>query len=266
MSRCALNVAPVAASAEGPRAKPVLQRRSSSGCGWLGFALVAVLGLPAGAEAAPALSADLDGDGKAESIAALPGKVTAGAAAFECGYDGFTCAVSVVDVHPGDKRKELVICGEAPRVDRSCDLYVYEGGALRLVPVKSRPDDPQLGALKITAPGNGHLMVESWERLYTRLEKYEVDAKFAELRLVRQPFQTVGYAARCQGQLTLHLEVGGGPVVATTKADSSVTVLLEDGLKAEHFLVKSATGLLGWVHIDALVGACEQVRMTYSAG
>lgn len=222
--------------------------------------------LSQGAVAAPPLSADLDGDGKPEAIVAAPGAVRAGAAVFDCGYDGFTCAVSVVDVHPGDKRSELVICGEAPRIERACDLYALEGGRLRLVPVLDRPDQPELGALKITAPGNGNLMVESWERLYTRLEKYEVDAKRGGMRRVPQPFQRVNYKGRCEGSVPLRFEPGGGAVVATTRAGSELLLLLESEAKPEHFLVQSATGLLGWAHIDALVGACEQVRLTYSAG
>lgn len=229
--------------------------------------LVALLLHPAADAAPPApLSADLDGDGKAEEIRAQPGKITAGGAALECGYDGFTCSVSVVDVHPGDKRKELVICGEAPRLDRACDLYTLRGGALVVVKVTGQKDVTELGALKLSAPGNGHLMVESWERLYTRLEKYAVDADLTSMRRVPQPFQRVERAVPCEGQVTLSLEPTGGAAVATTKAGSKLTILLESEPHRERFLVQSATGLIGWVGIDGLMAACEEVRLTYSAG
>lgn len=229
-------------------------------------ALLCALGAARPAASAPALSADLDGDGKAEAIVATPGAVRAGAASVECGYDGFTCGVSVVDVHPGDKRKELVICGEAPRLDRACDLYTLRGGALQLVKVLGNKDWDQLGALKLTAPGNGHLMVESWERLYTRLEKYAVEADLSGMRRVPQPFQRVDRAVSCEGQLTLTHDPAGGAAVATTKAGSKVTLLLESEAQRERFLAQSATGLIGWVGIDALQAACEEVRLTYSAG
>ena len=228
--------------------------------------LAVLLLCPAAGAAPPPLSADLDGDGKAEEIRALPGKITAGAAVFECGYDGFTCGVSVVDVHPADKRKELVICGEAPRLDRACDLYTLRGGALVVVQVAGQKDVTELGALKLSAPGNGHLMVESWERLYTRLEKYAVDADLSTMRRIPQPFQRVDRAVACEGQVTLSLEPTGGAAVATTKAGSKLTVLLESEPHRERFLVQSATGLIGWVGIDGLTAACEEVRLTYAAG
>jgi hypothetical protein len=228
--------------------------------------LAALLLCPAAGAAPPPLSADLDGDGKAEEIRALPGKITAGAAVFECGYDGFTCGVSVVDVHPADKRKELVICGEAPRLDRACDLYTLRGGALVVVKVAGQKDVTELSALKLSAPGNGHLMVESWERLYTRLEKYAVDADLSTMRRIPQPFQRVDRAVACEGQVTLSLEPTGGAAVATTKAGSKLTVLLESEPHRERFLVQSATGLIGWVGIDGLTAACEEVRLTYAAG
>jgi hypothetical protein len=228
---------------------------------------LAVLLLCPAAGAAPApLSADLDGDGKAEEIRALPGKITAGGAALECGYDGFTCGVSVIDVHPADKRKELVICGEAPRLDRACDLYTLRGGAVVVVQVAGQKDVTELGALKLSAPGNGHLMVESWERLYTRLEKYAVDADLTTMRRVPQPFHRVDRAVACEGQVTLSLEPTGGAAVATTKAGSKLTVLLESEPHRERFLVQSATGLIGWVGIEGLTAACEEVRLTYAAG
>jgi hypothetical protein len=228
--------------------------------------LAALLLCPSAGAAPAPLSADLDGDGKAEEIRALPGKITAGGAVFECGYDGFTCGVSVIDVHPADKRKELVICGEAPRLDRACDLYTLRGGALVVVKVAGQKDVTELGALKLSAPGNGHLMVESWERLYTRLEKYAVDADLTTMRRVPQPFQRVDRAVACEGQVTLSLEPTGGAAVATTKAGSKLTVLLESEPHRERFLVQSATGLIGWVGIEGLTAACEEVRLTYAAG
>ena len=238
---------------------------SSKTAALAGALLLGAALIPTGAGAAPP-PADLDGDGKVDPVVLTAGKVQVGAASLECGYDGFICGVELVDVHPGDGRKELVICGEAPRLDRACELYVYESGALRLVPIVGQGERTLLDALKITAPGNGHLMVEGFERLYTRLDKYQLDAQRAGLHLVAQPFQLVSQETTCEGQLTLSLEPRGGPKVASTLAGSKVMILLESGVAPGQFLIRSTSGLLGWTGIDALVGACEPVRMTYSAG
>ncbi len=227
--------------------------------------LLALSLAPRPAAAAPPLSADLDGDGKAEVARAEPGKIKVGAASFECGYDGFTCSVSLADVNPSDGPKELILCGEAPRADRACDLYAYEKGAIRQIPVLGQAWK-SLDAVQIEAPGNGFVLVKNPGRLGEHLDKYSLDAGRTGLTLVRQPFRYVNLEVVTEKSLTLSLEPAGGPVVANTKAGSKITILLESQDKPEHYLIRTSTGLVGWAALPALTAASQAVQMAYSAG
>lgn len=224
-----------------------------------------LLPLLASALAGPAPT-DLDGDGKPEAISATVQGVQIGKAKLECGDgDSFICQIDVVDVNPGDKVKELVICDMAPRLERACELYTYAGDKLSQVAIKGWRWE-ELDALKISAPGNGFVMVETWERLYTRLDKFSLDAARTTMTLVPQPYQVVQREVKVQGALPLTYAPGGGANVANAKAGTSVTILLESMDKPENFLVRTSSGLVGWATLAALQAASEEVMLTYSAG
>lgn len=216
------------------------------------------------AHAGDPLTADLDGDGKPETISVSASGVKVGKASLDCGSESFLCPVEVLDISPGDKGKELVICDVAPRLERACDLYVYSKGALTQLLPAGR--EYGMGALKMSTQGNGVLLVESWERLYTRLEKYTLNEARTALVLVPQPYQYVNFDALIDRVFPLTYSPDGGSKVGTVRAGSTVTVLLESAEHPEHFLIRTSTGLIGWTDVDTLRGASDIIGHIYGAG
>lgn len=226
--------------------------------------MIQILLLSLAAQAAVPAPTDLDGDGKPESFSVVGGTVTVGKARLDCGMEEFICPVEVLDVDPSDKLKELVICDMEPRLEHACDLYVYSKGALtRLLPAGN---EYGLSALKISTQGNGVLLVESYERLYTRLEKYSLNDSRTALVRTPQPFQYVNFDVKIDRVFPITYAPDGGSKVGTVRAGSNVTVLLESGDQPDHFLIRTSTGLVGWTDAATLQGASDMVGAIYGAG
>ncbi|RKH48126.1 hypothetical protein D7Y23_20765 [Corallococcus sp. AB050B] len=207
----------------------------------------------------PVMSAqvDLDGDGKPEAVsltAGAGGKFTlkAGEATVQgnaprAEVRGFT----VVDLATGDKWKELVVhsLGGVDE-DHRFFLYGYDGKALR----------PLGDVHALTeAKGNGIVLVDTWMGFWQRRDKYTLDRKAWKLVHVPQELYAVGVDATVKKSFPLAQNRTGSAVVATTAQGSKVQVLAASiPAKGEvQYLVKSSTGLLGWVPGNVLMESTE---------
>ena len=209
---------------------------------------------------------DLDGDGKAESFG--PGQteqsVQVGAADYACGYEPGSCQVSVVDLKPDDKRKEVLFCWMGPRDDRECELTLYAGG--KLVPLDFKIKGETWWPAAVEVPGTGIVYVDSVNRVYTRRDKFTLAADGRTLTHTPQPFYNAGTTLHVDRSFAITSLPGGGATVANAKPDSDVVLIVESGDRPDHFLLKLSSGVVGWATLDALLGASDALKAAFSAG
>ncbi|WP_233602192.1 hypothetical protein [Corallococcus sp. CA047B] len=220
-----------------------------------------LLAAPAGAQGdAPVKSAnvDLDGDGKPDAVSLTPGAdgkftLKVGAATVQGNAAGNEVSgFSVVDLDTGDKWKELLVhsVGDVDD-DHRFFLYGYDGKGMK-----------PLGDVRALteAKGNGIVLVDTWMGFWHRRDKYVLDRKAWKLNPVPQELYAVGVEATVKKSFPLAQARTGSAVVATTAQGSKVQVLAASVPPRGGdvwYLVKSSSGLLGWVREKALVESTE---------
>lgn len=202
---------------------------------------------------------DLDGDGKPESLVVEEDGVRLGRQLVVCGGPAL-CRLEAADIDSTDKRREVVLIDSGPRDDSVARLYHLDKG--QLVPIPFSREGAWFD--RIETNGNGIVLTDSRERLYMRREKWVPQG--GVLTLVPQPFWYVGFEADLDRTAPILREPGGAEVVANIRPKSRITVLLESADKADWFLVRISSGLTGWISLEGLRGASDQVAMIYAAG
>jgi hypothetical protein len=194
-------------------------------------------------------SADLDGDGKPEALS-LQWKegdaqfvLKAGSATIRGKADDTEVrGVFVVDIDSGDKWKELCVHLGLTDDDAHCLVYGFDGKAL-----KELGDVHALTEVK----GNGFVLSDTWTGFWNRREKYALDRKAWKLELVPQELYFVGAEATVKQSFPLARSRTDKSVVANVAQGSKIQVLaaspVDPKTQDSWYLVKSATGLLGWV-------------------
>ncbi|TQF16437.1 hypothetical protein FJV41_08105 [Myxococcus llanfairpwllgwyngyllgogerychwyrndrobwllllantysiliogogogochensis] len=206
-------------------------------------------------------SADLNGDGKPEAIAVKWKEgdeefvLTAGTATLRGKTDSEVLGLSIIDVDSGDKRKEVAVHTGMTDNDRLTTVYAFDGKSLKA-----------LGSVHALTEvkGNGIILSDSWEQFWNRRDKFALDAKAGKLSLVPQELYYVGQEATVrEGFPITHSRTDKKPV-ATLAAASKILVLaaapvpVQGGRSTSFvYLVKSSTGLLGWVSHDTLLAKTE---------
>ncbi len=214
---------------------------------------------------------DLNGDGVRETLQQTDAGVVVGRATVPCGETTFPCQLEVHDITGSDKAKELVACELGPRDDRTCSVFRMRGDALvelklTLDPTRRGPHGPEVFYPdQIETKGNGILLARQTQRLYTRIEKFvEKDGTLVHFP---QPFYDMGgVTVRIHRSAPITREPKGSGVVANLLPDADVVLLLEHGDHAEHFLVRTSTGLVGWISLEQLMAASNFVQQVYGAG
>ncbi|RKH05448.1 hypothetical protein D7V97_23930 [Corallococcus sp. CA053C] len=206
------------------------------------------------------VKADLDGDGKPDAVALTPGAdgrftLKVGAVTLQGNAAGNEVrGFTVVDLDTGDKWKELLVhsIGDMDD-DHRFFLYGYDGKAVR-----------SLGDVRALteAKGNGIVLVDTWMGFWHQREKYALDRKAWRLTQVPQELYAVGVEATVKKSFALARSRTESAVVATTAQGSKVQVLAASvPAKAEWndvwYLVKSSSGLLGWVRGKTLLESTE---------
>ncbi len=204
-------------------------------------------------------SADLDGDGKPEALSVQwkegdaafvlrAGNATAKGSAADTEVRGLT----VIDLDSGDKRKEVAVHSGLTDDDKRVDLYAFDGKSLK--PLGSVPALTEVR-------GNGIILSDSWQGFWNRRDKFSLDAKKAKVSEVPQELYYVGAEATVKQPLPLAAGRADKALVATLAQGSRIQVLAAApprGAKGDYlYLVKSATGLLGWATAKDLVEKTE---------
>ena len=216
------------------------------------FLLLTPLGAIA-REPVSALSEDLNGDGKKETVS-LKWKEgdsnyvlkTGGSTVQGRGDEARVEGVSVVDLNTSDKWKELVVHIELPWDEHRLDLYGFDGKDLKLlgsVPTLSQ------------AHGNGIFLSDDWWGFWNRRDKYVLNREKWKIERIPQNVYYVGEEATVTTSFPLTFDRSGKDVVANLATNSEILVLAADPAipgKLPWFLVKSSTGLLGWAEGEAL--------------
>lgn len=204
---------------------------------------------------------DLDGDGKPEVIEVLDAEIRVGKHRLAC--EGPPCAVEVHDLSSEDPLRELVVLETGMRDDRLARIYrLTKAGLVELK--LTRPGGEGVFPEAVTTSGNGILLTDERHRLYLRREKFVPDG--AGLKLVPQPFWSVGQVLPVDRSAPIRESIGGAVVVANLKPGSEVTVVLESAEKPEWFLLRTSTGLVGWIDLETLRSASDRVAAIYGAG
>lgn len=209
--------------------------------------------------------ADLDGDGKVDTIAVSEDHVTIGGHRVDCGGMDM-CTVQLHDISSSDSTKEVALIEQGPRDDQAVWLYRLSGG--KLVELTFRKagdtDDWQSRPSSVQTSGNGIVLADSEQRIYTRRDKYL--AKGDSLQHVPQPYYVVDYAMHVDRSFPIVRTEGASQVVANVRPDSEVKILLESAAKPGWFLVHISSGLTGWADMDTLMGGSNQLMGIMSAG
>lgn len=213
---------------------------------------------------AAAPQVDLDGDGKDEKISVTEEHVRVNDATVECSGYEFPCEIHVEDINGSDGLKELSLCEFGPRDSKHCRLYVYKGGALKELELSAFED---FYPSDIVTSGNSIVLADTNWRFFERREKFVVSADRSSATLVAQPFYAVGYALHVDRTFPIYGAVGGGGgTVANVRPDSDIEIVLQSGADDGWFLVKISSGLMGWVHLDGLIGASDPFMGMMMAG
>jgi hypothetical protein len=208
-------------------------------------------------------SADLNGDGKPEALSV---QWKEGDAAFVLRAGGATVkgsaantevrGLTVIDLDSSDKRKEVAVLTGMTEYDKRVDLYAFDGKSLK--PLGSVPALTEVR-------GNGIILSDSWQGFWNRRDKFALDAKKTKVSEVPQELYYVGVEATVKQLLPLTAGRADKALVATLAQNSRIQVLaavpLKGGKSDYLYLVKSATGLLGWATSRDLVEKTEGLPM-----
>jgi hypothetical protein len=210
------------------------------------------------AEPTSSTSADLDGDGKPEAISLqwqegegtftlkVAGKTLQGQAP-----DTEVHGVTVVDLDRGDTWKEVAVNMGVTDGDARCVLYGFDGKSLKAL--------GEVHALTEVS-GNGIILSDSWRGFWNLREKYVLDRKAWKLRHVPQELYFVGAEGTVKQSFALVRSRTDNAVVANVAPGSKLSVLAGvPGARGAPvwYLVKSATGLMGWTQEKNLVDKTE---------
>lgn len=205
-------------------------------------------------------SEDMDGDGKKEQVTLEPGtegrfSVRVGSALYKGRVltnevNGFT----VVDVDASDPRKELLVhtTGELDELHRVV-LLRFDGKRLF-----------ELGTLRdaTEVKGNGIVLEDTWEGFWHRREKYALDPRAQKLMHVRQELLYVGIEGTVRSksfplQRTRTDTTPGANVAPGSKVLVVAGATPDKDGPVEWYLLKTATGLLGWARLQTLMDEVE---------
>jgi len=209
-------------------------------------------------------NADLDGDGKPESITLSPGAtfgefvlsvdgVTIGGMFDFDAADGF----AVVDISTADAYREIAVHAPGPSDDDEYVVYSFDGASLK-----------EMGRLMRwpTFSGNGIVLVDNWMGFWLIKDKYVLDTSTRTLRHVPQDLYYVGVEGHAIKSFPVYRSRSGSEVIANTLPDSTFLVLAcdtsptclnaygdADDYSCDWYLIKTVTGLVGWIRCETLM-------------
>ncbi len=206
-----------------------------------------------GSEFVMSATADLDGDGRPESITLTPLERRGGAFTLTVDEASVTDRLwdhvfgfKVVDIDEADRYKEVAVCTFGPSDDPQYFYFWYNGTELHR-------SGKVAGSPKLL--GHGIVLVHCWMGFWYRVDKYVLTSQHT-LRPVPQEFQWVGVEGTVQESFPIYSTHALDRVQARVRTGSKVLVVLcdlgEARFEDDRYLLKTERGQLGWVKCDAL--------------
>lgn len=175
------------------------------------------------------------------------------------GVDGFFIA----DIDPSDKFKEIAVHTSGPSDDFGIHLYWYDGKNVK-----------DMGEIDGSAsfPANATVLSDTWQGFWLMRNKYALDKKTRELKKVPQDLYWVNTTGHVGKGFPIYTSRQDSIVLANLKQGSEILVVacdpsptkcreckLPEGetenfcdWECDWYLVRSTTGLLGWVRLKTL--------------
>lgn len=160
--------------------------------------------------------------------------------------DGFV----IVDIDKNDAFKEVAVHTPGESDDDEYIIYRYEGKSIR-----------KLGGIARWPRfyGNGIVLVDNWIDFWSQREKYLLDHKTATLKVVPQSLYHVGLTVKVAKPFPIYRTTAYKQNVAYLGVGSEIEILVcdpsaatttnegFDNIMEYSYLIKSSTGLVGWV-------------------
>jgi len=211
-------------------------------------------------------SADLDGDGKKETISLVNDgkesnghftlKINALSVRGEYGMEapeGF----QLVKIDGSDKYTEVVVSLPGGSDWFQTQIYWYDGHAIH-----EMNGDDQLALFGIPSfPGNGCIYGNRWMGFWKSTDKYVLDKKTRTVKQVPQQFYYVSgldekpVVGKVLHTIPIYETREKKAVIANLRVGSKVLFLLCDNSVSDNnnwYLVKSESGLVGWIQEKAI--------------
>ena len=142
------------------------------------------------------------------------------------------------------------------RIDRTKDEWYFvdydEGPSVDpfFIITREGSEEPAgtVPGVHLYLPGNGSIYTSGHANtMFDEHRKYTI--KNGELVETKQPFLHVGIEGKAKKDLTIYSTPAQKEIVASIPKGAAMTVLLADG--ADHYLIKTAFGLVGWATIPS---------------
>lgn len=209
--------------------------------------------------------ADIDGDGSPESITVAMGGTPLefvltvdGVTTFGIFEGDVTDGFAVVDINTSDSYREIAVHTPGPSDDDEYLIYSFDGSSLK-----------EMGRLSRwpTFSGNGIVLVDGWMGFWKIRDKYILDTSTRTLRHIPQDLYYVGVDAHAIKSFPVYRSRSGNEVIANTLPGSDFLVLAcdtsptclnaygdpDDNYSCDWYLIKTVTGLVGWVRCETLM-------------
>jgi len=200
--------------------------------------------------------ADLNGDGKAERVAVEAEQdhllVRIGEARHEVPLPAFNLhRLDVSSLSAPDRVQVIRLRGEHDGGAGAELLFVMQGDRIHAL--------GEFGPLEV--PGNGIVYESRWQGFWSLKERYSYDPAAHRLVATPQELYAVGVDAAAKAGLRVGLRRGKGGAQIRIKPGSQVRILAADlsacraresGQGCTRYLVRTSSGLLGWVDEGAL--------------
>lgn len=200
-------------------------------------------------------SADLNGDGTAEHIV-LTGIEDlstfalniSGLVLNDAFDDGAPDYMEIIDIAESDKYKEILIQSSGASDDYEYLIYWYDGKEIHAM-------DHPFNFSQPSFPGSGFIYTTTWAGFYIRTEKYQYDPSVRSFTEIPQYAYYVGIKVNVLKPFTIYADEALTQKVALLSKDSEIDIILDrysDVISGTLFLVKSQTGLIGWMKEEGI--------------